>query len=80
MAQQLTDRFYSLGLQWKPSSLEFLTGGTLQDSTWKIAVKTPHGEELIFKQVEQLIALGASLDSVGSTSNSVEHRLSHADA
>ena len=80
MAQQLTDCMYSVGFQWKSSSLEILTGGTMIHSPVQVSIHTQGHEIMHFKQVEQLLTLGVMLDGGGSTIASLEHRLERGEA
>eukprot|EP00973_Karenia_brevis_P069449 9657789-Karenia_brevis.AAC.1 len=73
MVQDLTAALYAKSFRWKPSSLECLASVTAQNIS--LSMKLPTSETLIFKDVDNMTALGVLLDRSGSTSTSVSHRM-----
>ena len=78
MFDMVTKEIYSEGLKWKTSELHAMRGSNLPAFADKRIV-LPDGETALIRFREQLEVLGVMLDRRGSTSTSIEHRLSKAE-
>eukprot|EP00973_Karenia_brevis_P020823 2862405-Karenia_brevis.AAC.1 len=79
MMQDLTDVIYGAGLSWKETSLESMMSSQvlIHDDAFKVV--TPDLEILPYTMRESMIVLGSFLDNMGSTIQSVNHRLGQAE-
>ena len=80
MAQQATNRVHEVGLSWKLSSLEVLSGGNAGDCVLNIDITIPQVGEYRLKQQQKLLVLGVCPDAYGSTDASLSHCLTHGTA
>ena len=80
MTQELTDAVAKGSLQWKPSSLQLLAGGTLAEKDIPRISVQQTGERLDYEKVDRLVLLGELLDATGTVETSRAYRQSIADA
>ena len=79
MMQQITDRLYSIGFEWKPTSLQIMLAGDIANQSIERCLKTPFGTALQVCQVTQMEALGTLIDNQGKYTESVDFRLTQAE-
>ena len=79
MMQQLTDRLYKIGFEWKPSSLQLMMVGADADQTIDRSLQLPHATSVKICQVSQMEVLGTLIDHEGSHRESVHFRLLQAE-
>ena len=75
---KVSEKIYAGKMKWKTSELEYTTGSNIPScgSQWRTL---PDGEMVEIKFVEELVVLGTSLDRKGTTTTSMQHRLSKAE-
>jgi len=77
MIVEVTAVIHSAGMDWKPTSLEFLKGAETTSSADQTPLFTFAYDESIlpFEEKQEIKALGVLFDRRGDTSASIEHRI-----
>ena len=80
MTQETTFAMYEAGLEWKKSSLQTMSAGSLRAAEVKVSIPSRSSDTWEYTQVTELEALGNLLDQTGSTTASVEPRPQKAES